>query len=372
MTEFVLRILNGRLAGTDKPLPAEGRTSIGHEFWQDVVIREPSVKGIAVDLEIDAEGRAQVTVLTGEASMLGSHLPAGETALLPPYMPMSIGGVAFAWGEAESDRWAEAGGLARAVPTPPALPPNVGDQAAAVIGEAGERLGSVFSGKRAWALAAAAAIGVVAIGALPAADALGLRADPPTRVDRALADAGLSALTVTDDPARGGVVVSGVVANEAERGKAEKILRDSYVPGSVNVQTGGELAAASADVARIRGLQASAKPIGRDGVELRTTRLNSVAERQQLTQAVRADVTGVRRLVLRDDLPPPPEVPLKSVQDVTKKVSTVVSGDPSYIQTVDGARYFSGAMMPSGHRLVGIQGNMVVLEKNGRETRVVF
>ena len=87
---------------------------------------------------------------------------------------------------------------------------------------------------------------------------------------------------------------------------------------------------------------------------------------------MRTDVPGLKRIVLRDDMPPPEDVPLKAVADATKKVSTVVAGDPAYIQTVDGARYFPGAIMPSGHRLIGIAGNTVMLEKNGRQTQLKF
>ncbi|MBW8911260.1 MAG: hypothetical protein JF564_05095, partial [Sphingomonas sp.] len=139
----------------------------------------------------------------------------------------------------------------------------------------------------------------------------------------------------------------------------------------VDVQTVGELANASVDVARIRGLQAVARPIGPAAIELRTTPLDPDG-RAKLTQAVRTDVPALKRLVLRDDMPPPEDVPLKTVADATKKVSTVVAGDPAYIQTVDGARYFTGAIMPSGHRLIGIVGNTVMLEKNGRQTQLKF
>jgi type III secretion protein D len=63
---------------------------------------------------------------------------------------------------------------------------------------------------------------------------------------------------------------------------------------------------------------------------------------------------------------------VRTVADATKKVSTVVAGDPAYIQTADGARYFAGAMMPSGHRLVAIEGQIVRLEKNGHEVKLSF
>jgi type III secretion protein D len=104
---------------------------------------------------------------------------------------------------------------------------------------------------------------------------------------------------------------------------------------------------------------------------LRTIPVNE-AQRARLIAAIRSDVPGIRRLQLRGDLPPEQDVALRTVSDATKKVSTVVAGDPSYIQTIDGARYFNGALLPSGHRLVAVQGNVVVLDKGGRQTRVTF
>ena len=138
----------------------------------------------------------------------------------------------------------------------------------------------------------------------------------------------------------------------------------------MQVQTSQELAQASADVARIHGHDAVATPIGRTSVELRTTPLTG-DDRTKLLDAVKTDVPAVSQVAIRDDLAPD-DAPLHSVQDATKKVSTVVAGDPSYIATADGAHYFPGAMMPSGHKLVAIQGNTVLLEKNGRETRLTF
>ena len=66
----VLRVLNGRLAGTEKRLPEQGEVSIGHQFWQDIVIRDPATKGIAVDLRMGEAAGAQITVLSGKASLL--------------------------------------------------------------------------------------------------------------------------------------------------------------------------------------------------------------------------------------------------------------------------------------------------------------
>jgi type III secretion protein D len=366
----VLRVLNGRLAGTEKALPPSGTLSIGYQFWQDVVIRDPATKGIACDLRIDESGAAQILVLSGEARLLGSPLVAGQTGLLPPYVPVSIGGVALAWGDPASARWQEAGGLAASVPQLPPPPPTMGDQARDFLAETGDRLAELFSGKRALVAVGAGLLLVGASAAGPAVDALGLRGNPSVRAEHALNQAGLPGLNAAPDPGADGVVVTGVVSNEQDRVKAQQVLRTAYVPGTVQVQTSQELAQASADVARIHGHDAVARPIGRTDVELRTTPLSD-DDRTRLLHAVKADVPAVGQIAIKDDLAPD-DMPLKSVQDATKKVSTVVAGDPSYISTSDGAHYFPGAMMPSGHKLVGIEGNVVLLEKNGRETRLTF
>ncbi|TGX52236.1 hypothetical protein E5A73_15660 [Sphingomonas gei] len=367
----VLRVLNGRLAGTEKQLPTSGTVSIGHQFWQDVVIRDPATKGIAVDLLVDGEVGAQITVLTGEALLLGSHVGEGQTAILPAYVPFSIGGVALAWGDPESARWTEASDIAGTAPSPSLPPPSPQDEAIALLGKAGEQVSGWVTRKRAIAVGAIAMLVAGAALAVPTMDALGLRGDSAQRADHVLDTAGLAPLTTANDTTTGGVMVSGVVANDAERLKAQETLRDHGIDATVNVQTSAELAQSAAEVARIHGLQAIGRPISRTGVELRVTRMTD-DERGKLAQAIRTDVKQLGRLVFRDDLPPKDDTPIRTVADATKKISTVVAGDPAYIQTVDGARYFAGAIMPSGHRLIAIQGDTVFFEKNGRETQLKF
>jgi type III secretion protein D len=53
-------------------------------------------------------------------------------------------------------------------------------------------------------------------------------------------------------------------------------------------------------------------------------------------------------------------------------VASIVPGDPPYVVTVDGTRYFEGALMSSGHRINKIEEKQVVLEFNGVLTPLVF
>ncbi len=59
-------------------------------------------------------------------------------------------------------------------------------------------------------------------------------------------------------------------------------------------------------------------------------------------------------------MPPPPVV-----DDPGKRIASIVPGNPAYIVTADGARYFVGAMLPTGHRITAIAGQRVSLERDG-------
>jgi type III secretion protein D len=370
MNPLVLRVLNGRLAGAEKEVERGGRISVGHQFWQDVTLREPSVRGTAVEIELGQGEQAQVSVLSGGVTLLGSTVEAGGSAILPPYVPLSVGGVAVAWGDPESARWQDATSLAGAVVVPPPPPPTRGDQALAVVGKAREQAAGFVTGPRI-ALVVGAILLLVGLSSFgPIVDTLGLRPDEVKRVQMALRDANLPDLQATRDET-GGVFVTGIVTDEAARARAQDVLRQAHIPGTVDVRTTTDLANAAAEVARLRGLEANGKPTGRGLVELHTIPLQPEA-RTALIGAIRDDVGGIRRLAIVQDLIPADETPIRTVADATKKVSTVVAGDPAYIKTADGARYFAGAMMPSGHRLVAIKDQTVVLEKNGREIRLSF
>jgi type III secretion protein D len=53
-------------------------------------------------------------------------------------------------------------------------------------------------------------------------------------------------------------------------------------------------------------------------------------------------------------------------------VAGIVASAEPYVVTADGTRYFVGAMLPTGHRIVAIAGTRVDLEREGQATALVF
>jgi len=75
---------------------------------------------------------------------------------------------------------------------------------------------------------------------------------------------------------------------------------------------------------------------------------------------------------LRNSVQPPPAPVVPMTDDPNKRIASLVPGEPAYVVTADGARYFVGAMLPSGWRLSQVAGQSVTLERDGRLTTLQF
>ena len=53
-------------------------------------------------------------------------------------------------------------------------------------------------------------------------------------------------------------------------------------------------------------------------------------------------------------------------------LATFVDGNPGYITTADGTRWFAGAQVPTGHRIVTIGNGRASFERNGQIEELVL
>jgi type III secretion protein D len=58
--------------------------------------------------------------------------------------------------------------------------------------------------------------------------------------------------------------------------------------------------------------------------------------------------------------------------DPGKRIASLVPGEPAYLVTADGSRYFVGALLPSGHRVLLIADKTVTVERDGQLTKLTL
>jgi type III secretion protein D len=353
-----LRVLGGPQQGAVLPLQPQRRYTVGSEWGADIVLREPAPGATAgsARLELRAEG-VLLEALTGHVSVDSQPLVAGESRLLGWASAWQVGEATLAAGPPGA--WAAASAAepaaeapARTAPTPQQVQ-GWGRRLAA--GGATVAAASLSMLALAWAIAPTE----------PRPEALAQRAQA------SLHAAGMHTVTVSLAPGMAEPVVQGYLDTHAQRTRAETLLAELGLRPRFAVWINESLAQAVQDVYRVHGISAQVQPLGPGQVRV-TTALNDVTPLAAVEQTVRRDVQGLNRLDTQNAPPAGVPSPIPDVHDPGKRVASIVAGSEPYVVTQDGTRYFIGALLPTGHRILAIADGRVELEREGQNTALVF
>lgn len=369
---MVLRVLSGRLRGAEHRLHPGKFVRVGHGFDHDIVLRDPTTRGLSAELHL-GDGVATIRVVAGEIALLGRPVAAGEEAPLPAYVPMMLGCFAVAVGDPASERWDEAAHLSQMV-TPAAGAGEVERRQAAL----GERMATRLYPMRdaialdrkwpAYALVAALLVLILVVAA-PAGQWIG-RQFHSSETDRAvLAAAGFGALKVEDGPS--GPMIRGIVKDDAELARLRTLVAERIGTATVDVDTMEALAAATTDLLRAQGIDGEAMPRRGNAVLINAEFLP--ADRQaELAKLIRRDVPGITRVHFATDNGRGDRDLQYFFSGSEYGLATFVDGDPGYITTADGSRWFAGAQVPTGHRIIAIANGRASFERDGRVEELVL
>jgi type III secretion protein D len=400
----LLAVVAGPRTGARRSLVPGRRITIGYDLECDVVIRHVSLQGMRASLSIDGE-EVRLHVDQGQVNLLGLAVPAGRSVVLPRWVPFALGDAMLAVGSEEGRGWANCRRLARQLAeeraiepgdespaatrdeaqTPPLLDArqrlNAADrQTAGALSEGWRRKGAA-AGRRAlvWqvpvALAVVLVLGVAVAMLAPMVSADGAPATGQSidRVRAALADRGLATLRV-ETAADGTPVVRGFVDTDAQRAQISGEVSRLGVRTYVELVSGEQLVRQVGDVFRMKGLSARVNHLGRGVVEAHLA--EAEAERvRRAEDAVRRDVPGLAGLKVQFSAkapPPPQDRSARVSDDPGKRVVSVAYGPHGHVVTADGARYFVGGLLPSGHRIVRIHDGEVELLRDGQTTRLAL
>jgi hypothetical protein len=126
------------------------------------------------------------------------------------------------------------------------------------------------------------------------------------------------------------------------------------------------------DVFRLHGMAVKADTRA-DGAIVVHAQVADTVRLNQASQAARRDVAGLGQLVVQNEPPARPAAHAPLADDPGKRITAVVAEpDSPYFVTADGSRYFTGALLPSGHRVLSIADHAVTIERDGELTRLTL
>lgn len=372
--EPTLRVLLGRSAGAEHVLPRGRTLTIGHSFENDIVLRGKSTQGCAIKLAIAADGRMVIEVLAGIARVLGRDLERGDTMDLPPYLPVAMGDFAFAIGGSDARRWDDAthdAELGRSIALDVASIPQTDLRERVALRSQPARRSLEGIAQRPAMIAFVGAILLVATaGALYGPRLLNPPKDTPAALDTALTNAGYRGLEVKR-VADGALAVTGLVANDASLSRLRGWIASNAPDSRMEVQTIDGMAAAAGDLLAAQNIAGRARPVGSSGLVVEGPFLPSDRKRE-LISLIRRDLPLVRKVEFRVTGDHGGQELAYFFNSPGYGAVSFVDGNPGHITTEDGSRWFEGAQLPTGHRIVKVGQGQVTVERDGFQDTLIM
>jgi len=385
-----LHVVGGRQRGAGRPLAAGAAFVVGRALDADVVLREPGLAARALRLRVHEDGtRVALECLTEGVRADGETLLVGDVVTLLPGASIELGSLALALAadgvEPPGAGVPDPANAADAHRAPDGDPAHVeaGAGAAGDDERDAERHGVTETDDEGGdaadvspPVAAPARRSFVSFGSIVVLGCLALSgwlwysgdgvAEGPSFGSRL--EMRFPELTLGRE-AGGAPVVRGFVPARADAIALERWLaaQPERVASAVLVDT--ELVERVEDVFRVNGVEAAVRSLvaGEAVVDVRTADVEALA---RLETRVTEDVPQLVALTLENS--PPPVLEDAVPVDPGKRVELVVATDPAYVVTRDRSRYFVGALLPSGHRIAGIEEGVVHLEKGDTVTELKF
>jgi type III secretion protein D len=381
--DLELRVLEGEQRGARTTIDATQAFVISNTLSSDVVLRGKAAAAFDVSIRLRSDKtRLHLWIRSGEVGVDGRIHRSGARFDVLLYTPLHIGGSVIALGRPGNPAWSDLDDAARANPAQAATPQAAEAAPATSAGAPTQATAAPPSARPAWSaqlprrlLLAGATLGLVSSAALVFAYAISPGAQTPAqkaeRIEADLRAAGFAAVSVRADDGGRGWLVSGYLDTATERARLEQHLARLATPVRLSLWVNDSLASAVENVFRVNGAAAKAQAVG-PGIVAVSTQTADLELLHRIQATARRDVPGLAELRLSNSQPRPTAPPVRVVDDPGKRIASIVPGRTPFVVTVDGTRYFEGALLPTGHRVVEIREREVLLDLNGLSTPLRF
>jgi type III secretion protein D len=370
-----LRVLDGPQRGASAPLAAGTSWVLAagprtHGVDADIVLHEESAAPARVRVTAEM-AQALIEVLHGEVRLGDQVLGAGAQAVWPRQTPLQIGSSRVAYGLACVDEWKAA--MAASVACGEARDRAAAASAAGPGMQPPARTAPLRRRAEVWLAATGAGVLLACLGTFWMARVVAAPRVPqaaPITLAAALRASEFASLEALPQP-DGRVLLQGRLGTFSQRSRLDTWLAARQFTPALDVKVDEALTREVTEVFRVNGVAVQARLTGPGRVDADAAEpdANRLARAEDV---VRRDVRGLEQLSVHNSAPPPVPPALPVPDDPGKRIASLVQGDPAYVVTADGARYFVGSMLPSGHRITAVEKQSVTLERDGRRTSLNF
>ncbi|MBX2826292.1 MAG: hypothetical protein KTR33_16270, partial [Gammaproteobacteria bacterium] len=166
------------------------------------------------------------------------------------------------------------------------------------------------------------------------------------------------------------MLLSGYVPTRARLIELKSLAGSHDDQVSVEVKVGEELEEAVTALYRVHGVQAQVTASAPGTVTV-ITEESDLQLLQSIEQRAQADVAALEAIELVNT-PPSPTHEADAATHPGKRIVSVISTEPAHILTEDGTRYFPGAILPNGYKIIAIRDQMVDLARDDEHIELVF
>jgi len=400
MTEpLELVVIEGQKHGARAPISESGLTSVGNDYDCDVMLGLPGIehalalsnpenqqKKMPADypkLEMKQhEGRLLLRVVRGNIQVGEKMLAEGGQSELLPDTPVTLGDSVFVAGPTSALQVVESQ-LAQKDQT--SLSDNqelATTSSETSMAESVEQTEvestEVKPKKRGFNFMTALATLCVVVGGIVTYVNYGQSNEPPKPDASKLVAAelerggyaGLSVALLENDS----VLVNGFLDSRAELVEVRTLLQSSSnTTIEWDVRLGETLVDSVQSVFQVNGIEATVESVA-DGSVLVQTNSDDLALLERIEKVAYADVANLKHLELANTIPvvaEEPEPENNSIDSIPGKRIVLIVKD-EYILTEDGSVYYTGSVLPSGHKVLAILDKKIQVELNDSQIELTF
>jgi len=392
MTEpLELLVIEGQKHGARAPVSTSDITSVGNDYDCDVMLGLPGIEHALTSADSDNqpklpneypkveikqhEGRLLLRVVRGNIQVGQDVLSEGGHSELSPDTPVTLGNSVFVVGPSTA---------LQVIDKQPGLSDNrdmaTSDTTALVaelVQQSGAESAAIKPKQRVVSVMNAVAALCVVVGGIIAFVNYG-QSDRRTQVDATktvsaqLERGGFAGLSVAflDDNA---VLVNGFLESRSQLYEARTLLQSSTnAVIEWDVQLGETLVDSVQSVFQVNGVVATVESVASGSVLVKTS-TDDLPLLERIEQVAYADVANLEHLELINTVPAvaaaePQNKDFASIPG--KRIVMSVAGE--YILTEDGSVYYTGSVLPSGHKVLAILDNAIQVELNNHQIELTF